>query len=56
MSEPRKMDFLIMWCSLYIFIYNYPPGHKEVDLFITDEILLKHSMDINTIEQIQSFY
>lgn len=27
----------------------------EVDLFITDEILPEHSMNINTVEQIQSF-
>lgn len=27
----------------------------ELDLFVTDEILSKHSMEINTVEQMQSF-
>lgn len=27
----------------------------ELDFFVTDEILPKHSMDINTVEQMQSF-
>lgn len=55
MSETRKMDFFVMWSAHCIFSYTDPTGYMELDLFVTDEILPKYSMDINTVEQMQSF-
>lgn len=49
------MNFFALRCS-FISSCNYPTSHMEVDLFVTDEILPEHSMNINTVEQIQSFY
>lgn len=48
------MDFL--QCDAHcISSYNYPTSSTEVDLFVTDEILPKHTVDVNAVEQIQSF-
>lgn len=54
MSEPNKDEFFASRCS-FISSCNYPASHMEVDLFVPDEILPEHSMNINTVEQTQSF-
>lgn len=56
-SEQKKTDFFFFFLQRdahCISSYNYPTGNMEVDLFVTGEILPKHSVDINVTEQIQS--
>lgn len=53
-AKENRFFFFLQRDAHCISSYNYPTGNMEVDLFVTGEILPKHSVDINVTEQIQS--